>query len=133
MSTRTIKQPKIQETSSSSLIKCVFELESNLNLTNCSSNYKNEAVQTLSRRLGTPLYIPLISIITSFLLIYKKEKSYNFLKKYMLFVITFIILILAEIFLKYTGLSSTNCCLLFYFTVGSICFFLHLLIKKIKY
>ena len=105
-STRTIKQPKIQETSSKSLLACVVGSKNNLNLNNCSRT-KNEATQTLSRRLGTPLYIPLISIITSFLLIYKKEKTYNFLKKYILFFLSFIILIFAEIVLKYTGMSST--------------------------
>ena len=132
MATRTIKQPKIQETSSSSLIKCVFELDNNLNINNCSSDYKNEAVQTLSRRLGTPLYIPLISIITSYLLIHKKERAYNFLKKYMLFLITFIILILSEIFLKYTGLSPTIATSYFILPLAVSVFFYIFLLKKIK-
>ena len=105
-STRTIKQPKIQETSSYLLFRCVFASEDNLNLQNCSKeNFKSEIVQNLSRRLGTPLYIPLISVIVSFLLIYKKEKKYNFLKKYTLFIISFVALVLAEILLKYTGFS----------------------------
>ena len=106
VSTRTIKQPKIQETSSNLLFKCIFIQNSNLNLSNCSSkNYKSEVVQNLSRRLGTPLYIPLITVIISFLLMYRKEKKYNFLKKYILFILSFVILILAEILLKYTGFS----------------------------
>jgi lipopolysaccharide export system permease protein len=105
ISTRTIKQPKIQETSSVSLINCVLDKDSNLNFNNCSKNNKLEAIQTLSRRIGMPLYIPLISIITSFLLIYKKEKKYNFLDKYYLFFLTFVILVFAEILLKFTGFS----------------------------
>tara|TARA_B110000027_G_scaffold128633_1_gene149208 strand:- start:195 stop:953 length:759 start_codon:yes stop_codon:yes gene_type:complete len=105
ISTRTIKQPKIQETSSVSLINCVLDKDSNLNFNNCSRNNKLEAIQTLSRRIGMPLYIPLISIITSFLLIYKKEKKYNFLDKYYLFFLTFVILVFAEILLKFTGFS----------------------------
>ena len=104
--TRTITQPKIQETSTRILLKCVFLQDKNLNLTNCSKgNYKSEVVQTLSRRLGSPFYIPLIAVITSFLLIYKKEKKYNYLKKYVLFTLCFVVLILAEIILKYTGFS----------------------------
>jgi len=107
-STRTIKQLKIQETSSSSLLKCMLGQKNKLSLSNCSANtLQVEVVQTLSRRVGTPLYIPLISIIVSFLLIYKKEKKYNFLKKYALFIFSFLILILAEILLKYTGFSSS--------------------------
>jgi len=105
-STRTIKKPKIQETSSLMLFNCIFSKKVDLVINNCDKqDYKTNVVETLSRRLGAPLYIPLISVITSFLLIYKKEKTYSFLKKYMLFILSFILLILAEILLKYTGLS----------------------------
>jgi lipopolysaccharide export system permease protein len=105
--TRTIKRPKIQETSSLLLLNCIFSEKVDVNINNCSSkgDYKTNVAETLSRRLGAPLYIPLISVITSFLLIFKKEKTYGFLKKYILFILSFIMLILAEIFLKYTGLS----------------------------
>ena len=105
--TRTIKQPKIQETSSLLSFECIFSKKFDSSINNCSGeDYKTNVVETLSRRLGSPLYIPLISIITSFLLIYKKEKTYSFLRKYMLFILSFVMLILAEILLKYTGLSS---------------------------
>jgi len=132
MTTRTIKKPKVQETSSRLLLKCIYGQNDNLNLTDCSrNNYKNEAVQTLSRRLGTPLYIPLISIIVSFLLIYKKEKKYNFLKKYMLFVVSFIILIFAEILLKYTGFSTVVVSLYFILPIATSFLFYIYLFKKI--
>ena len=104
VTTTTVKLPKIQETSSSFLLKCVFNKYDKLNLNYCSEDYNKEAKQTLSRRLGSPLYIPLVSIIISFLLIHKKESKFIFLKKYVLFVLSFIILILAEILLKYTGM-----------------------------
>jgi len=104
ITTNTVKLPKIQETSSSSLFKCVFNDYDKSSLNYCSKDYKNEATQALSRRLGAPLYIPLVSIIISFLLIHKKESKFIFLKKYILFILSFVILILAEIILKYTGL-----------------------------
>ena len=64
ISTRTIKQPKIQETSSRILLKCFFNPMGNLNLTNCSNkNYKGEVITNLSRRIGAPLYIILITLI----------------------------------------------------------------------
>ena len=106
ISGRAVRQPKVQETSSNILLRCIFSKNNNLNLINCpKKDYKGEAIQTLSRRLGSPLYIPLITVIISFLLIYKKEKKYNFLKKYTLFILSFIMLILSEIILKYTSLS----------------------------
>ena len=69
---------------------------------------KGIVIETIMRRVGLPLYIPLVSVIASFLLIYKKEKKYNYLKKYVVFGCAFIILIFAEIFLKFTGFSFIN-------------------------
>jgi len=127
ISTRTIKQPKIQETSSKKLLACFFSKKNNLNLDNCTESYKKEVTQTMSRRIGMPLYIPLISIIISFLLINKKEKKYNFLKKYTLFILTFIILVFAEILLKFTGLSYFAVSFYFIFPVAiSFLFYIYL-------
>ena len=39
LSTRTVKQPKIQETSSSTLLRCVLNQNNNLNLNKCTKNY----------------------------------------------------------------------------------------------
>jgi lipopolysaccharide export system permease protein len=131
LSTTTIKIPKLQETSSSTLLTCLFSKEKNLNLKNCPKNDKKEIVQTLSRRLGAPLYIPLISIITSFLLAYKKEKKFDFLKKYILFALSFSMLISVEILLKYTGYSAVIAISYFVLPIIiSFLFYIHLL-KKI--
>ena len=121
LNTRTIKYPKIQETSSYNLIQCLFEREDSQNLQNCTfGKNKKEIIQAISRRLGMPLYIPLISVIASFLLIDRKEKKYNHLKKYFVFSTIFIILIFAEIFLKYTGFSVKN--FVFYFSAPIVLF-----------
>ena len=106
IATRTIKLPKIQETSSTSLLKCFNFQYSNLDQELCNTEYKKEVTQALAKRFGAPLYIPLVTIIISFLLLYNKEKKYIFLKKYILFVLSFLILIFGEIFLKYTSISS---------------------------
>jgi len=114
-STRTIIQPKIQETSSFVLFDCLKNSFSE----NCIfKNNKKVVIENLSRRIGMPLYIPLISVLASFLLIYKKEKKFNFLKKYTIFVFSFIILVFAEILLKYTGFSLRN--FVIYFTTPLI-------------
>ena len=110
---RTITQAKIQETSSFNLIKCIFYKNTDELSLNCPSANKQNVIETLSRRIGMPLYIPLISVICSFLLIYKEEKKNNFLKKYAVFISAFIILILAEILLKFSGFSLTNFTLYF--------------------
>ena len=132
ISTRTIKQPKIQETSSSILLKCFFNPMGNLNLTNSSNkDYKGEVIATLSRRIGAPLYIILITLIVSLLLIHKKEKKKNFLKKYVLFFSSFIILVLTEIFLKYTGIYMSVAVTYFILPVIVSIIFYNYLIRKI--
>ena len=106
IATRSIKTPKIQETSSISLLRCFNIQYSGLNPDLCNKEYKKEVTEALSERFGAPLYIPLVAIIISFLLLYKKEKKYIFLKKYILFVLSFLVLIIAEILLKYTSIST---------------------------
>jgi len=107
---RTITEPKIQETSSYLLLQCIL-FKNNLEkfIQNCpfKKNTK-EVVETIARRLGMPLYIPLVSLIGSFILIYKKEKKFNFLKKYIYFIIGFLILVFAEIMVRFTGFSDLN-------------------------
>ncbi|MEK9954860.1 MAG: LptF/LptG family permease [Pelagibacteraceae bacterium] len=103
---RTITDIKVQETNSLQLINCIFNIQKT-NLQNCSAD-KKEAIEHMSRRVIKPLYITLIALLSSFLLIYKKEKKTAFVKKYFIFFITFIILILSEILLKFSGLSKLN-------------------------
>ena len=103
---RTIVQPKIQETSTLSLISCfVKDKQKYLGVCPYNDNYNEIALETISRRISSPLYIPIISIIISFLLIYKKEKKFTFLKKYFLFCCVFLILILSEILGRFSGIS----------------------------
>ena len=132
LSTSTIKQPKIQETSSNILLKCYLNTDDSENIFNCNKDSKKEVVQNLSRRLAAPLYIPLTSVITSFLLIYKKEKTYNFFRKYILFILSFLILILSEIFLKYTGLNTSIATSYFIAPLVITFLFYIYLYKKIK-
>ena len=103
---RTITEIKVQETNSLQLINCIFDIQKT-NLQNCGE-HKKEAIEHISRRVIKPLYITLIGLLSSFLLIYKKEKKTAFIKKYFIFFITFIILILSEILLKFSGLSKLN-------------------------
>jgi len=129
--TRTIKHPKIQETSSYSLIQCLKNKNYDKSLRNCAlDDNKKNVIETLARRIGMPLYIPLISIIASFLLIYKKEKKYNNIKKYIIFSFAFIILLFAEILLKFTGFSLINSALYFLTPIVLLIVLYFLLIKN---
>ena len=98
--TNQIKQPKIQETSTNKLFKCVFKDELNNNF--CNNESKKEIIPALNRRLSLPLYIPVISLLCS-LLIMKSKKIYY--KKSIIFSYCFVLLVIIELCIKYTGLN----------------------------
>ena len=121
---------KVQETSSLDLLNCIFEVKINLN--NCNDkNDKRESIEHISRRIIKPLYITLIAILSSFLLIYKKEKKSAFVKKYFIFFITFSTLVISEILLKFSGASTFN--FLTYILLPIILFFITYIILFITF
>ena len=101
LSTTTIKKPKIQETSTITLLKCFnfIELENKM----CKDDYKREIISTLNRRIIIPLYIPALTLICALLLI-KSNKIY--LNKISIFSYSFIVLLFTELAVRYTGLNN---------------------------
>ncbi len=95
----TIKEPKIQETSTLKLIGCANN--NYFNDKNCRGNFKEEIFPTLNRRIILPLFIPLIALISSLLLI--KTKNKIFFNKISIFSYSFIILLYAELIIRFTG------------------------------
>ena len=101
LSTTTIKKPKIQETSTIELFKCVFTKEKDNRY--CNINSKKEMIPALNKRLTIPFYIPVIALICSLLLINSKKKYFHQIS---VFAYSFVLLLLTEIFVKYTGLNE---------------------------
>ncbi len=101
LTTTTIKQPKIQETSTVKLLECLFS--KSINDKNCNVNYKKEIISNLNRRIIIPFYIPVISLICCMLLIKSKNKL---LGKISVFSFSFILLIFTELAVRYTGINS---------------------------
>ena len=100
----TIKTAKIQETSTLELIKCLNIKF--VDITNCNNNFEKEILPTLKRRLVFPFYIPLISLLTSILLI--KPKKNIFFNKISVFIYSFLILLYAELIIRYTGINKVT-------------------------
>ena len=99
--TTTIKQPKLQEISTMKLISCFLNL--NINLKICTDAAKKEILPILIRRIVLPFYIPVITLICSFLLL----KTPNFLSnKITIFIYSFAVLVSTELVIRYTGLNS---------------------------
>ena len=101
LTTSTIKVPKLQEISTFKLLACLKNDKSKNEL--CNSDLNNEIISNLNRRLILPLYIPVISLICSFLLIKSKR---NLLNKISIYSLSFILLVLLELTVRYTGINS---------------------------
>tara|TARA_B100001093_G_C26851321_1_gene1025305 strand:- start:3927 stop:4811 length:885 start_codon:yes stop_codon:yes gene_type:complete len=95
--TKTTTTPKIQEIKSFDIINCLISLNKNLSKKfdnfNCTNNINKELSRELYKRAFLPLYIPLISIIASFLVL-SSHNNYNYKKSKLIIFITGIVLII---------------------------------------
>ena len=101
LATTTIKEPKIQETSTITLLKCFTS--SKIKKSICSDEARKEVYPTLIRRIILPTYIPLVAILCSFLLL--RNRSF-LLSKFTIFIYCFLTLVLTEILIRYTGIND---------------------------
>jgi len=109
LQTGTIKQPKLQETSTRNLLQCISSLANKLvdkDVGYCKENAKKEITTVLNRRILLPLYLPIVALLCSFLLIRSQTKRNFFLNKYSIFILSFLILLYAELIVRYTGISK---------------------------
>ncbi len=107
---RVIKDVKIQETSTLKILSCLknhyYKKVSEAYVKNCPKNNIAIVIETFSRRILMPLYIPLVSILISFVLIYTKNKKTKIINRYLFFLLSFILLVLSELLVRYSGISK---------------------------
>ena len=101
LSTTIIRQPKLQETSTLTLLKCL--IGDNVSKI-CNQDVKKEITPIILRRLVLPLYIPVFCLLCSFLF-FKNEK--DFFYKFSVIVKNIILLIFIELVIKYTGTNHS--------------------------
>ena len=102
-----IEQPKLQETSTITLVRCFFN-DSKVKFLDCKKDSKTELTSTLNRRFSLPLYLPVVALICSFLLVKSTHKKKLFINKYTIFLFSFIVLLYSELMIKFTGMSKIN-------------------------
>ena len=96
-----MKKPKIQETSTLSLLNCFLRNRNQfVDSSFCNENYKKESLSTLNKRIVTPIYLPILALIATLLLI-RSERFY--LRKVSIFLYSFIVLLFTQLAVKYTG------------------------------
>jgi len=142
LSTRSTIEPKIQETSTIDILKCVQE--KNLYLNNCIDYVTEKNIESkkqllkenkieINKRFGTPFFIPLISLISCFLLSSRRDKKYSNIVKYLCFLIGFMFLIGAEIMVRYSGVSWNHTAVYYLVPIGFLPLIYFFLIKSFKY
>ena len=133
ISTKSISEPKMQETPTMQMLLCLQK--KNVVLHNCNPTKKNrtDAKIEINKRFGMPFYIPLLSLICCFLLESRRDKKLHHLNKYICFFIGFLLLIAAEVSVRYSGISWNHTAL-YYLIPTTIIPLLYLtLIRKFKY
>ena len=133
LATKSIIEPKIQETSTKIIFDCL--IKRNLNLHNCKQNKKSlmDIKIEFNKRFGMPIFIPLIALVCSFLLSSRRDqKLYNY-NKYIYIVICLLILIFSEILVRYSGTSWTHSSIYYLAPLLLFPLIYFALIKKFKY
>ena len=131
MQTKSIIQPKIQETSSDILIQFLSRKVIETDLLNCpKKKSKIDALAEINRRFGMPLYIPCVDLLCSFLLISRNESKRKSTYRYFYFLLAFLILIMAEILVRYSGKSYTYSYIYYLLPLASIPVLYLILIKQ---
>ena len=102
LQTGIIKVPKMQETNTLDLFECWLKLE-NSKMPMCKEEAKKEITTVLNRRIFFPFYLPVIAVLCSLLLIKNRPKK-NFFNQYSIFALAFLVLLSAELSLRYTGI-----------------------------
>jgi len=132
ISTKSISVPKIQETSTLEILQCI---KSKYQTHNCDIHQKAvmDTKIEINKRLGMPIFIPLIALICCFLLGSRRDKKIFYYNKYIYFFIGFITLAAAEVTVRYSGISLSHTAI--YYLIPLILFplFYFTLIRTFKY
>ena len=133
ISTKSISEPKMQETPTMQILRCLTQ--NNTARHNCDDSKKSmmDTKIEINKRFGMPMYIPLISLISCFLLTSRKDKKMLYLNKYIYFFIGVLILILAEIIVRYSGISWNHTIIYYLLPIGTAPLFYLALIRAFKY
>jgi|TARA_B110000438_G_scaffold256858_1_gene264591 lipopolysaccharide export system permease protein len=133
ISTKSISEPKMQETSTLKIIKCIKGERINMHNCNATKKTSMDIKIEFNKRIGMPLFIPLIALVCCFLLSSRRDETIYNLNKYIYFFIGFIILLVAEITVRYSGTSLNHATIYYLIPFVFIPIIYYTLIRKFKY
>ena len=133
LGTKSVSVPKIQETSTIQILRCIKS--QNADVENCSQDKKTpiDTKIEINKRFGMPIFIPLIALVCCFLLGSRGDKKNYYLNKYIYFFISLIILVIAEILVRYSGVSWNYTIIYYLMPILASPIFYLMLIRTFKY
>ena len=134
LSTKSITEPKIQETSTWNILLCLQDKEVDMHNCETGDGEKKDIKIEINKRFGMPIFIPLVGLICCFLLSSRKEKKST--KKNntaFYFIFSFIVLTVSEITVRYSGISFNHTLLYYFLPIGLLPLIYILLIRTFKY
>lgn len=137
--TKTTTFPKLQEVNAKILLRCIIYEHNNelqkftdYKYISCNKNSVSAIKQELLKRFYSPIYIPLISLITCLLILRSKEDKEYGASKLILFLIIFFFIIISEVSLRYSSYNTKGLLFFILFPVFSFCSIYFILTKKIN-
>ena len=135
LSTKTISETKIQETSTLQILQCMQN--SSLILNNCKRSDNQDEIKELrielNKRFGMPIFIPLVSLIVCFLLSGRRERKISKYNTYVYGIIGLIALVASEITVRYSGLSLNHTIIYYLVPISFLPIIYLFLIRVFKY
>ena len=99
--TKTITAPKLQELNTFSLIECYYKKKISNDNFRCEKNILDDVYRELLKRIYKPIYTIVIALVVGFLIIFSKNRNDYDIKKNIIFIICFFIILFSEIILRY--------------------------------
>jgi len=134
--TKTITHQKIQEINSLQLISCFYKYYKNQNYNKielCENRKIKSISQELFKRFIVPLYILILSLISSSLIIKPKKNSYAKYYKFLIFLLGFLIVIISQISFKFVSKSINLDLTIISFPILMIFLYYFFLVSKTKF
>ena len=136
LSSKTIKKAKIQELPSSKIIKCSLSL---LNkdiyideMFKCEKSRLKNLNQEIYKRFVKPFYIPLLALISSFLLTFSKVQNNFTFKSTKVFLYVFFALIISETFMRYAEESKIQFLIIMFMPILFFFLIYNILMKRVR-
>ncbi len=133
---KTIKVAKIQELPSSKIIKCSLSLFYEKiyidEMFRCEKERLKNLNQELYKRFIKPFYIPLLALISCFLLTFSKVQKNFTINSIKVFLYVFLILIISEVFMRYADESKLQLISIMLLPMIIYIFIYNFLISKVR-